>query len=101
MLAPLALGLSNAAMATGIVVGVLAVGLGLAGTAPNGRGTLTVSTQAVYDQGLAMGLLLTGAAFAVVGDTPALALFGGLGVLTLFVAGTTRYTARPAPPSFL
>jgi hypothetical protein len=96
MLGPAALGLSVAAIVTGFVVGSLTTALGIAGTGTDGRGTLSVSAQAVFDRGLALGLLGAALAFGFAGDRVALALFGAIGLLTLLVALTTRYTVRPA-----
>jgi hypothetical protein len=93
IVAPLALGLSVSAVATGVAVGVLAVALGLSGTAPDGRGTLPLSAQAVYDRGLAVGLLLAGVVFGVSGQPAALAFFGAAGLAALLIATATRYTA--------
>ena len=97
---PLA-GMTAAAIATGIILGICIVGLGLAGTASNGRGTLPLSAHAAYDQGLAFGLLLCGGAFAAVGDTAAMALFGATGLVTLLITGATRYTAPGGAQDFL
>ena len=55
---PFLLGLDAAPLVTGVLVGSLAIALGLAGTEPGSRGSLPLSTQAVYDRGLAIGLLL-------------------------------------------
>jgi hypothetical protein len=93
IVAPLALALSTAAVATGVAVGALAMALGLAGTDSEGRGTLPVSAQAVYDRGLALGLLLIGVVFGLDGQPAALAFFGASGVGALLVASLTRYTA--------
>jgi len=93
---PVALSLSAAAIVTGIAVGIVAMALGLAGTDSQGRGTLSVSVQAVYDRLLALGLLSAGVIFGLAGDRHALALFGALGLATLLVALSTRYTVRPA-----
>ena len=94
IVAPLALGLSHAAAATGLAVGVLAVALGLAGTAEAGPGTLPVSVQAAYDTGLAVGLLLAAVAFGLAGDLAALALLGAVGLGALAIKATTSYALR-------
>ena len=96
MVGPAALELSVAAVVTGFVVGALTIALGIAGTGSDGRGTLSVSVQAVYDRLLALGLLGTGVAFGLAGERIPLALFGAIGLMTLLVALTTRYTVRPA-----
>jgi hypothetical protein len=93
---PAALSLSSAVVVTGIGAGILAMALGLAGTDNQGRGTLSLSAQAVYDRLLALALLSAGVVFGLAGDRNALALFGALGLATLLVAVSTRYTARPA-----
>ena len=98
---PIVIGLSLSAIAASVVIGVFVLGLGLAGTAPNGRGTIPVSTQMVFDQGLAFGLLLSGLAFAVAGDTPAVLLFGLVGLAQLLITAVTRYSAAPAGQNFL
>ena len=93
---PVALGLGPAAILTGIVVGVIATGLGIAGTDTQGRGTLPLSAQAVYDRGLAVGLLLAGVMFGLAGEQTALAVFAGAGLAQLVVGGITRYTTSHA-----
>ena len=69
--------------------------LGIAGSGSQGRGTLPVSAQAVYDRGMALGLLLVGALFGAVGDHWSLVLFGGAGLAALLVTLTTRYSGGP------
>ena len=98
---PIVAGLSLPATIAGIAIGVCVVGLGLAGTASGGRGTIPVSTQAAYDQGLALGLLLSALAFAVAGDTGAVLLFGVGGLVQLIITATTRYSVRPGARDFL
>lgn len=96
LLAPFALGLSVAAIAAGVMIGVVTVGLGLAGTATSGRGTVPVTTHMVYDQGLAAGLLLGGGIFLLASEPVAAVVFGVAGLIQLVVGGITRYTATPA-----
>ncbi len=96
LLVPVAIGLSAAAIAAGVAIGVLTVGLGLAGTAYTGRGTIPVTAHAAYDQGLAAGLLLSGAIFLVAAEPVAALLFAGLGFVQMLIGGITRYTATPA-----
>ena len=98
---PIVVGLSLASIAASVVIGVFVLGLGLAGTAAGGRGTIPVSTQMVFDQGLAIGLLLSGLAFAFAGDTPAVMLFGLAGLAQLSITAITRYSAPPATQDFL
>ncbi len=98
---PFAIGLSLAAISTGVVVGALAIGLGLAGTAPAGRGTIPISAHAVYDAGLAAGLVFSAVLFAVTGEAAAAAFFFVTGLVQFALSAVTRYTADPVSPSFL
>jgi hypothetical protein len=93
---PFAIGLDAAAIVTGLAIGVLIVALALAGTESSGRGTLPVSAQAVYDRGIALGLLLVAAVFGLSGDLGAGLLFATAGVAALIVTSITRYSARAA-----
>jgi hypothetical protein len=93
---PLAAGLSGAAIVLGVIIGTLTFGVGIAGTASDGRGTLSLSAQAEYDRGLALGLLIATVAFAVAGELAAVAIFGTAALVALIVAGFTRYAASPA-----
>jgi hypothetical protein len=93
IMAPVALDLGVAAGVTGVIVGALAVALALAGTETSGRGTIPVSAYAVYDRGLALGLILSGLLFGAIGAIGAMALFGFTGVAALLVSSITRYTA--------
>ena len=93
---PTVFGLGAAAIVTGLMLGVAIVALALAGTAPDGRGTLPVSAQAVYDRGIAFGLLLVGGMFAVSGDPAAGVLFAVAGLGALIVTSITRYSASTA-----
>lgn len=101
IVAPVALGLSEAAMVAGVAIGACVVGLGLAGTASGGRATIPIRAQASYDQGLALGLVLSALAFAVAGDHGPAMLFGLSGLVQVLVAATTRYSARPGLQDFL
>src|SRR5204863_7882854 len=93
MMLPRVVTLRRACLLSGFAIGAVMVALGLAGPGGQGRGTLPVSAQAVYDRGLALGLLLVGALFGAVGDHWSLVLFGGAGLAALFVTVTTRYSA--------
>src|SRR3954465_12960771 len=73
---PFLLGLDAAPLVTGVIVGALTVALGVAGTEPGARGNLPMSSQATYDRGLALGLLLSAALFALWGEFEAMGLFG-------------------------
>jgi hypothetical protein len=93
---PLLMGLGGAPIVTGVLVGTLAIALGLAGTEPGGRGSLPLSAQAVYDRGLAVGLLLSAGIFGLAGEPVAMVLFAGAGLAALFMTAVTRYSARAA-----
>jgi hypothetical protein len=90
---PFLLGLDAAPLVTGVLIGSLAIALGLAGTEPGSRGSIPVSTQAVYDRGLALGLILSAGLFARFGELEAMALFAGSGVAALIMTSVTRYSA--------
>ena len=91
---PFLMRLDAAALVTGVLVGTLAIALGLAGTEPGARGTLPLSAQAVYDRGLALGLLLSAGIFAVAGEFGAMVLFAAAGIAALVTTSVTRYSAR-------
>jgi hypothetical protein len=93
---PFALELDAAAIVTGLALGVVIVALALAGTDSGGRGTLPVSAQAVYDRGIAVGLLLVAVVFGLADDLGAAALFAVAGIAALIVTSITRYSASPA-----
>lgn len=90
---PFVLALESAAVATALAVGVVMVALALSGTDNSGRGTLPLSAQAVYDRGLAVGLMAASALFALSGDLGATLLFAAAGIATLVVTAITRYGA--------
>ena len=92
---PFLMGLDPAPLVTGVLVGTLAIALGLAGTEPGGRGTLPLSAQAVYDRGLVLGLLLSAGIFGVAGEPEAMGLFAAAGIAALVMTSVTRYSARP------
>jgi hypothetical protein len=96
IVAPLFLGLAPAAIATGTVVGAVAVALALAGTDADSRGTLPLSAQAVYDRGLALGLMVTALIFGLAGELGAAVVFAAAGLGTQAVMAMTRYSGRPA-----
>jgi uncharacterized membrane protein len=93
---PFLLGLDAAPLVTGVIVGALTIALGVAGTEPGTRGSLPLSTQAVYDRGLALGLVLSAALFALYGEWEAMALFAVAGVAALIMTSVTRYSAGTA-----
>jgi hypothetical protein len=94
--APFALELSAAALVTAVGIGGIMVALAVAGTDSSGRGTLPVSAQAVYDRGIALGLLLTALLFGAASETEAALMFGIAGAVALIVTSVTRYSAHPA-----
>jgi hypothetical protein len=94
--APFLMGLDAAPLVTGVLVGTLAIALGLAGTEPGSRGSLPLSAQAVYDRGLAFGLLLSAGIFGIAGEPEAMVLFAGAGLAALIMTTVTRYSARAA-----
>jgi hypothetical protein len=96
ILLPFPIGASAAVIMTGIAVGAVAVALGLAGTASEGRGTLPLSAQATYDRGLAVGLFLIAALFASAGDAAGIAIFASAGAATLAISVVTSYSAHTA-----
>ena len=93
---PALLGAGAAALITGLVLGALAIELGVAGTATEGRGTLPISAHAVYDRGLAFGLFVAAAIFGLTGETSVAPVFAAAGALALVVTSITRYSASPA-----
>jgi hypothetical protein len=93
---PFAVGLDAAAIVTGLAVGVMIVALALAGTESGGRGTLPVSAQAVYDRGIALGLLVVAVVFGLAGELGAALLFATAGMAALIITSITRYSARTA-----
>ena len=93
---PLLVAWGAAPILFGVVVGAAAVALALSGTAPAGRGTLPLTAQAVYDRGLAVGLIAAAIVFGLAGESGAPILFAAAGATMLAVASITRYSARPA-----
>jgi hypothetical protein len=96
IVAPFALALDSAALVTAVAIGGVMVALGIAGTETSGRGTLPVSAHAVYDRGIALGLVLVAIMFAIADQAEAALVFGIAGVAALVVTTITRYSARPA-----
>jgi hypothetical protein len=94
MAVPVIASMNPAVIVTGLAIGALQITLGIAGTGSEGRGTLPISAQAVYDRGLALGLVAVGLLYGVMGYRPALALFGIAGLAVLWVTMTTRYSIR-------
>ena len=79
-----------------MIVGALTIALGLAGTEPGARGSLPLSSQAAYDRGLALGLLVSAVLFGLFGELEALALFALAGLAALITTSVTRYSAGTA-----
>ena len=90
---PFLLGLEAAPIVSGVLIGTLAIALGLAGTEPGGRGSLPLSAQAAWDRGLALGLLISAGIFGLAGDFSAMTLFGVAGAAALVMTSVTRYSA--------
>jgi hypothetical protein len=93
---PVALELGTGAIVFGIAAGLIVSGLGIAGTDTQGRGTIPLSAHAVYDKGIAFGLLLAAVLFGLDDQQGAMALFGATGLAQLVVGSLTRYTASHA-----
>jgi hypothetical protein len=93
---PFLLGLDAAPLVTGVIVGTLTIALGLAGTEPGARGSLPLSSQAIYDRGLALGLIVSAALFLLFGETEAMVLFAAAGLTALYTTSVTRYSAGTA-----
>ena len=93
--APFVLALDAAALVTAVGIGGIMVALAVAGTDSSGRGTHPVSAQAVYDRGIAAGLMLTALIFGAADETEAALMFGIAGAAALIVTSITRYSARP------
>jgi hypothetical protein len=91
---PFLMGLDAAPLVAGVIVGSIAIALGLAGTDPGARGTLPLSAQQVYDRGLAVGLILSGAIFFWASELEAAGLFAAAGIAALVMTSVTRYSAR-------
>lgn len=92
MAAPFALGLSTAAMVSGVVIGALVVGTALQALDADGR-SFSVSAHWAADLGLALGLAGAAAVIATV-DRSAALLFGGFALAQLLLNLTTRYSSR-------
>lgn len=95
MVASYGLGFSPAGMVIGFFVGAAIVGLAL-GSTPDARGVpaLAVSTHHAADYGLALGLGASALLLAIVGDTLAGLVLGGVAVTHMLLNLSTRYTAR-------
>jgi hypothetical protein len=93
---PFMLGMNAAPLVSGVIVGALTIALGIAGTEPGTRGSLPLSTQAAYDRGLALGLLVSAGLFGLFGELEAMALFALVGLAALITTSVTRYSAGTA-----
>ena len=100
MALPLVLGLGPAAVITGIAVGAVVVGLAFTGSghdhATGDRGTIPLGAHAVYDRGLAFGMIVAAVVLGLAGDRAAVVFFLVAGVATLALATSTRYSAATA-----
>ena len=93
---PFVLGLDAAPLVSGVIVGALTIALGIAGTEPGTRGSLPLSSQAVYDRGLALGLFVSAGLFGLFGEFEAMGLFALAGLAALITTSVTRYSAGTA-----
>ena len=91
--APFALGLSPAAMVTGVVLGALVAGLALQSVDTPGGRPVSVSAHRAADLGLALGLAGAAVILAQEDSTAAL-LFGGAALTQLALNASTRYSQR-------
>jgi hypothetical protein len=96
MAAPILLGASTAGWVAAIPLGALLVGLALAGGTPGERGSLSVSSHAVYDWAMGVALIGAGAILAVAGDSTAFAVYATTGLAMLALHANTRYTPAHA-----
>jgi hypothetical protein len=93
---PFLFGLDASALVSGVIIGALAIALGLAGTEAGSRGSLPLSAQAVYDRGLALGLFVSAGLFGIYDQYAAAGLFLVAGLAALVVTSVTRYSAGTA-----
>lgn len=96
MAAPFALPVSSAATVTAVLIGAVIVGLALAGSESEGRGTIPVAAHAAYDSGIAVGLVAAGVLLGISGDAVALGLFVATGLVQAALRISTRYVAASA-----
>src|SRR5918999_695883 len=80
---PFLMGLDASALVSGVIVGVIAIALGLAGTEAGTRGSLPLTAQSVYDRGLAVGLIASAGLYALFGQFEAMGLFAAAGFAAL------------------
>jgi hypothetical protein len=93
---PFLMGLDTAPLVSGVIVGALVIGLGVAGIEPGTRGSLSLTDQAIYDRGLALGLLVSSGIFALYSEYEATALFAGAGLAALIMTSVARYSTKTA-----
>jgi hypothetical protein len=93
---PFLMGLDASALVSGVIVGTIAIALGLAGTEAGTRGSLPLTAQAVYDRGLAVGLIASAGLYALFGQFEAMGLFAAAGFAALLMTTVTRYSASAA-----
>jgi hypothetical protein len=85
--APLVLGFGPAGLVAAVAAGTLLAGLGLADT-------LSISGHRAADLGLALAMVVAGAALAASGETVPAALLAGAAMVELALTSGTRWTRR-------
>ena len=93
MAAPFALGLSSAAMVSGVAIGALVVGLALQALDLGSGASLSVSAHWAADLGLVLGLAGASLILGTIDQTASM-LFGGFALALLLLHVTTRYSQR-------
>ena len=100
MVLPAVLGLGTAAAVTGVLVGAILMGLAVAGAGQDhsagSRGTIPIGAHALYDRGIALGLILAALVLGIAGDRGAVLFFVGAGISLLALATSTRYSVVEA-----
>ncbi len=92
MAAPFVLGTSTAAWVAAVPLGALVVGLALAGGTTGERGSISVSSHAVYDWAMGVALIGAGTILATAGDSLAFAIYATTGLAMLALHANTRYS---------
>src|SRR4051794_40943144 len=93
MVAPFLLGFEPAGTVVAVVVGALALAMGL-GAAVAESGPVEMEAHYANARGLALGLMAAGVVLAPSGDTPAAVWFLSAAAAQLALNLTTRYSAR-------
>ena len=91
---PLLVGLDAAPIVTGVMVGILAIALGLAGTEPGGRGTSPSPPSSSTTAAWRSACCCPPASSPWPGQLEAMALFAVAGLAALVMTAVTRYSAR-------